>query len=48
MYSYLKYEEYENNTLKPIEYIFKSGNYSLDDLFKKIIYKINFFGMLII
>ena len=35
MYSYLKYEEYENNTLKPIEYIFKSGNYSLDDLFKK-------------
>lgn len=35
MYSYLKYEEYEHNTLKPIEYIFKSGNYSLDDLFKK-------------
>ena len=35
MYSYLKYEEYENNTLKPIEYVFKSGNYSLDDLFKK-------------
>lgn len=33
MYSYLKYEEYENNMPKLIEYIFKSGNYSLNDLF---------------
>ena len=32
MYSYLKYEEYENNILKYIEYIFKAGNYSIDDL----------------